>query len=124
MWKCKKCGAIVADTAEECPLCSAPADPAQAPGRKHERRHAHPPTDQEPSSEEVVKDAEGYTLEERMKKRPLREIANANLIRAQRERIRWNRRKNKKGKNIFSDEVVPGSLRTSRPIFIKPVKKG
>lgn len=120
MWKCPKCRAMVADTADECPLCSS-SPHAPGPSQLERRPAVTPSQAQEPTfEEEDARDEEGYTRAERMKRRPMREIANSHLISVQKARQRDKRRRRKPGP--FTDAVVPGTLRTSRPIFFKTVK--
>jgi len=57
------------------------------------------------------RDSEGYTPEERMRRRPRREIHGTVLNRQPRAVSRRRLRK------PFKDAVVPGSVRTSRDIF-------
>jgi hypothetical protein len=105
-WKCKRCSAVVSDNITNCPLCEALVT--------HTTCGIEDATSdtviEEPSEE---RDSEGYTKAERMKRRPMRETANAHLLQAKKQRARWNKRKIKP----FSDAVVPGSVRTSRPLF-------
>ena len=102
MWKCK-CGAMVSDKTEECPLCN----------RGPSGTIIIAPDCGEGTETPQVLDEEGYTQEDRMKKRSFREIANNSLLLMQRARRRAKNRKVRP----FADAVVPGSVRTSRPIF-------
>jgi len=57
------------------------------------------------------RDEEGYTMEERMRRRPAREIHGYNI------RYRPTRLSRKQLRNPFRDMVVAGTIRTSRDIF-------
>lgn len=62
------------------------------------------------------RDAEGYTVAERVARRPLGEIADSHLLAVQRARRRAVRRRGGRSR-MFDDAVVPGSVRTSRVLF-------
>jgi hypothetical protein len=111
MWRCS-CGAMVSDKTTSCPMCSSVG--AKSPDTKNRADGGGIGGTAAPGDE--GRDVEGYTAEERMRRRPMKEIANAHLLSVAKARHRDNMRK-KKGKHPFSDAVVPGSVRTSRPIF-------
>ena len=100
MWKCK-CGALVSDKVDACPLCDRSLSIVIAPDYG------------EGTGTPQTADEEGYSKEERMKTRPFREVADNHLLLMQRARRRAKNRKTRP----FADAVVPGSVRTSRPIF-------
>lgn len=111
-WRCEGCGAVVSDMNKHCPSCSAVSPSVSS-------------TDVDPTGSDgplEARDAEGYTGAERAARRPLREIAGAHLLAAQRARRRWNNRRPKGGRqNVLEGAVAPGSVRVSRPMF-SPVK--
>jgi len=57
------------------------------------------------------RDEEGFTMEERMRRRPVREIFGYNI------RPKANKLSRKQLRNPFRDMVVSGTIRTSRDIF-------
>lgn len=107
MWQCL-CKAIVSDTAYICPVCSAV--------RKDQDGNPIVASEVEDNPGDT-RDAEGYSITERMARRPTAEIANAHLLAMQRARKHSLRKRQGGRKTLFDDAVVPGSLRTSRPIF-------
>lgn len=62
------------------------------------------------------KDIEGYTIEERMKRRHRREMANAPILDIVKTRAQALRRATRPSRDPMPGRVV-GSVRTSRPIF-------
>lgn len=118
-WRCEKCKAIVADTADFCPLC----DSGSGTVPETKKRQPIPRvTDEELEQLQTEVDAEGYTMEERMRVRPTREVANSHLLLMQKLRQMQNRRRNKKKSTVFEGAVDRGSIRTSRPIFFRPIR--
>ena len=92
MWKCQACGALVVDEESICGLC----------GEKS--------LDFDETNTAQLKrvDDEGLTAEDRNRRRPAREVANY---------MRRQRQRSKKKRSQFTDAVVPGSVKTSRPLF-------
>lgn len=111
-WNCESCGAVVSDKNRACPSCSS-AHP-QRPGAAAE--------EQQPLEH---RDAEGYTQAERMRRRPLREIADGHLISMRRARAATSReRQRRSGQRDPTPGAVSGPVRTSRPIFFRPMGGG
>lgn len=102
------CKAMVSDAARTCPVCS---------GVRRDQDGNPMVVDEADGDSGDVRDAEGYTVAERMARRPSAEIANAHLLAMQRAHKRSSRKRQGGRRRIFDDAVVPGSVKTSRPIF-------
>jgi|PlaIllAssembly_1097288.scaffolds.fasta_scaffold60018_2 hypothetical protein len=110
MWRCKACGIIVSDVNRNCPSCA------------HEDLTVKPDALPDKAEQKGVgesRDSEGYTLAERVARRPLKEIADNHLLAMQRARRRAIRARARKGgrEMPMPGAVVPGSIRISRPVF-------
>ena len=105
-WRCRECEAVISDDETKCPFCVDVTKGTDTVSSVDD-------TAKEEVKVETKRDAEGLSVADRMRRRPRREVAGSFPVRKPRRT---------KKRNQFTDAVVPGSVRATRPIFKSLIK--